>query len=164
MRVQATVDKFKGDVLNIIPAQKAGAIAHTAGLADTSGWCPVDLKTFESTLHKNIHVIGDAAIQSPLPKSGYAANSEAKVCAAAVVALLNGDDTPQPSFINTCYSIIAPNDGISVAMVYNYADGKINTVEGAGGLTPSDASDEMRAREAQYAHSWFNNFTNDVFG
>jgi len=164
MTVQAAVESFKGDVINIIPAQKAGVIAQTAGLVNDTGWCPVDLKTFESTMHKNIHVIGDAAIQSPLPKSGYAANSEAKVCAAAVVALLNGIDTPQPSYVNTCYSIVAPNDGMSVAMVYNYADGKINKVEGSGGLTPSDASDEMRAREVKYAHSWFNNITNDVFG
>ena len=141
-------------------------IAHTAGLADKSGWCPVDLKTFESKIHKNIHVIGDAAIQKPLPKSGYAANSEAKVCAAAVVALLNGKEAPQPSYVNTCYSVIAPGDGISVAMVYNYAGGKINKVKGSGGLTPGYAksSMEMRAREEQYAHSWFKNITHDVFG
>ena len=159
-------NEVKADVLNVIPAQKAGHIAHVAGLADKSGWCPVDLKTFESKIHKNIHVIGDAAIQKPLPKSGYAANSEAKVCAAAVVALLNGQEAPQPSYVNTCYSVIAPGDGISVAMVYNYADGKINKVKGSGGLTPGYAksSMEMRAREEQYAHSWFKNITQDTFG
>jgi sulfide dehydrogenase [flavocytochrome c] flavoprotein subunit len=168
MSVTAAVEDFKGDVLNIIPGQKAGKIAFTAGLADDSGWCPVDLKTFESTIHKNIHVIGDAAIQSPLPKSGYAANSEAKVCAASIVALLNGMDTPQPSYVNTCYSVIAPDDGISVAMVYRYNNEtkKIDTVQGSGGLTPGyDATTmEMRKREVGYAHSWFNNITNDVFG
>lgn len=166
MTIQAAVESFKGDVLNIIPGQKAGTIAHMAGLANDSGWCPVDLKTFESTQHKHIHVIGDAAIQSPLPKSGYAANSEAKVCAAAVVALLNGHDTPQPSFVNTCYSLITPDDGISVAMVYNYADGKINKVAGSGGLTPGydKTTMEMRKREVLYAHSWFKNITADVFG
>jgi sulfide dehydrogenase [flavocytochrome c] flavoprotein subunit len=164
--VRALVQDFKGDVLNIIPAQKAGEIAHIAGLADKSGWCPVDLKTFESKIHANIHVIGDAAIQSPLPKSGYAANSEAKVCASSVVALLNGVEVPQPSYVNTCYSILAPNDGISVAMVYNYADGKINKVKGSGGLTPGydDTTMEMRQREVLYAHSWFKNITKDVFG
>lgn len=164
--VTTEFNEVKADVLNVIPAQKAGMIAHTAGLADKSGWCPVDLKTFESKIHKNIHVIGDAAIQKPLPKSGYAANSEAKVCAAAVVAMLNGQEAPQPSYVNTCYSVIAPGDGISVAMVYNYADGKINKVKGSGGLTPGYAksSMEMRAREEQYAHSWFKNITHDVFG
>jgi sulfide dehydrogenase [flavocytochrome c] flavoprotein subunit len=161
-------NEVKADVLNVIPAQKAGKIAAIAGLTNDSGWCPVDLKTFESTIHKNIHVIGDAAIQSPLPKSGYAANSEAKVCAAAVVAMLNDMKAPQPSYVNTCYSIIAPGDGISVAMVYRYNNGtnKIDKVKGSGGLTPGYAKGSMenRAREVEYAYSWFKNVTHDAFG
>ena len=162
----AEVEDFKGDVINIIPAQKAGKIAFAAGLTNEKGWCPIDGKTFESTIHKNIHVVGDSAIASPLPKSGYAANSEAKVCAAAVVALLNGNEAPQPSYVNTCYSVITPDDGISVAMVYNYADGKINKVKGSGGLTPAydKTTMDMRRREVEYAHSWFKNITHDVFG
>ena len=164
MTVSADVD-FKGDVINLIPAQKAGKIAFTADLVDDSGWCPVNQRTFESTKHKDIYVIGDSSVASPLPKSGYSANSEAKVCAAAVIANLNGKDSPEPSFVNTCYSLITPDDAISVAMVYKMAaDGKIATVEGAGGLTPADASDAMRKREVGYAHSWFNNITDDVFG
>ncbi|MCW9088122.1 MAG: FCSD flavin-binding domain-containing protein [Gammaproteobacteria bacterium] len=162
--VQATIESFKADVLNIIPAQKAGKIAFSAGLVDDSGWCPVDQMTFESALLPNVHVIGDASISSPMPKSGYAANSQAKVCAAAVVALLNEINPPQPSYVNTCYSIVAPGDGISVAMVYRNVDGKIEAVKGSGGLTPADASMEVRAREEAYAHSWFNNITYDVFG
>ncbi|QEP44670.1 twin-arginine translocation signal domain-containing protein [Ectothiorhodospiraceae bacterium BW-2] len=160
-------NEYKADVLNIIPAQTAGMIAKTAGLTDNSGWCPVNMMTFESTLQKNIHVIGDAAIQSPLPKSGYAANSEAKVCVSAIIALLNDMQVPQPSYVNTCYSVIHPGDGISVAAVYRYnnATGKVESVEGSGGLTPGydDTTMEMRAREEQYAHSWFNNITADVF-
>ncbi len=164
MTVSADVEDFKGDVINIIPAQKAGKIAFAAGLTNSKGWCPIDGKTFESTIHKNIHVIGDSAVASPLPKSGYAANSEAKVCAAAIAAMLNGGSAPQPAYVNTCYSVIAPGDGISVAMVYAYKDGKIIKVKGSGGLTPVEFDPELRAREEQYAHSWFNNITNDVFG
>ena len=162
--VTAAAGKFKGDVVNIIPAQKAGAIAFTAGLTDDKGWCPIEGKTFESTIHKNIHVIGDASVASPMPKSAYAANSEAKVCAAAVVALLKGSDAPHPSYVNTCYSIIAPGDGISVAAVYDYKDGKIAKVDGSGGLTPSEYDAKLRAREVGYAYSWFNNITQDTFG
>lgn len=164
--VQAAVEEFQGDVLNIIPAQKAGKIAFMAGLTDESGWCPVEGNTFESKKHKNIHVIGDASIASPMPKSGYAANSQAKVCAAAVVALLNGNEAPQPSYVNTCYSIITPDDGISVAMVYDYGDGQIRKVSGSGGLTPGydKTTMAMRKREVGYAHSWFKNITGDVFG
>lgn len=164
MTVSAAVEDIKGDVLNIIPAQKAGKIAFAAGLTNDKGWCPIEGKTFESTIHKNIHVIGDSAIASPLPKSGYAASSEAKVCAAAIVALLGGGKAPQPSYVNTCYSVIAPGDGISVAMVYAYKDGKIIKVKGSGGLTPSEFDATMRAREVEYAHSWFKNVTADTFG
>ena len=160
----AEVD-FDADVLNVIPPQKAGKIALLSDLADDKGWCPVDQKTFESSKHKDIYVIGDAAVATPLPKSGYAANSEAKVCAAAVVARLNGKDDPVPSYVNTCYSIITPDDGMSVAMVYRLGDkGKIIKIKGSGGLTPANASAEMRKREVAYAHSWFKNITHDTFG
>jgi sulfide dehydrogenase [flavocytochrome c] flavoprotein subunit len=162
--VNTEFEEYKPAVANIIPAQVAGSIAKVAGLTDASGWCPVTGKTFESTIHKGIHVIGDAAIQSPLPKSGYAANSEAKVVAAAVVDLVNGREPGTPSWVNTCYSLVAPDDGISVAMVYNLVDGKVAKVKGSGGLTPMDSSPADRAREVQYAYSWFNNITNDIFG
>ncbi len=165
MSVTAEVEDFKGDVINVIPPQKAGKVAFAAGLTDDSGWCPVNHRTFESTLQPNVHVIGDAAVAGPMPKSGYSANSQAKVCAAAVVALLGGIETPQPSYVNTCYSVIAPEHGVSVAAVYRLGDdGKIAAVQGAGGLTPADAAPHMLAREVKYAHSWFANITHDVFG
>jgi sulfide dehydrogenase [flavocytochrome c] flavoprotein subunit len=163
--VATDFDTYKPAVVNIIPAQKAGEIAEVAGLTDDSGWCPIEGKTFESTIHKGIHIVGDAAIQAPLPKSGYAANSEAKVVAAAVVDLVNDREPGTPSWVNTCYSIVAPDDGISVAMVYNLgADGKVAKVEGSGGLTPMDSSPEDRKREVAYAYSWFENITHDTFG
>lgn len=166
MSVQAAVEAFKADVINVIPPQKAGAIAFAAGLTD-GDWCPVDQKTFESTKHKAIHVIGDACVAGTMPKSGYSANSQAKVCASAIVAMMNGTAAPEPSYVNTCYSIITPDDAISVAAVYRLGeDGKIADVKGAGGLTPgyADTTMEMRKREVLYAHSWFKNITADVFG
>jgi sulfide dehydrogenase [flavocytochrome c] flavoprotein subunit len=166
MTVNAAVESFKGDVVNIIPPQKAGAIAFAAGLTE-GDWCPVNQKTFESTKQKGIHVIGDACVAGTMPKSGYSANSQAKVCAAAIVAAMNGLPEPEPSYVNTCYSLITPEDAVSVAMVYRLgADGKIADVQGAGGLTPgyADTTMEMRKREVLYAHSWFKNITDDVFG
>ncbi|NBC11124.1 MAG: FAD-dependent oxidoreductase [Planctomycetes bacterium] len=159
-------DEVKGAVLNVIPPQAAGQIALDAGLADDSGWCPVDKKTFESTLHAGIHVIGDACIATAMPKSGYSANSQGKVAAAAIVALLNGDEPGIPAYVNTCYSIIGKDYGISVAAVYRLSeDGStIAGVEGAGGLTPSDAPDFALKREVEYAHSWYNNIVQDTFG
>lgn len=157
-------DKHKADVLNVIPAQKAGKIGFTAGLTGDGEWCPVDLGTFESKVHKNIHVLGDASVATGMPKSGYAANSQAKVCAAAVVAMLNGNEPGTPSYVNTCYSIVGEDYGISVAAVYKLAEDRSKIASVSGGLTPTDASDQHRRREVQYAHSWFNNITKDVFG
>ena len=151
-------------VANIIPAQKAGMIAETAGLTNDGGWCPIDGRTFESTQVKNIHVVGDASVASPLPKSAYAANSEAKVCAAAIVDLVNGREPGDPSLVNTCYSVVGPDDAISVAMVYKLQDGKLDKVDGSGGLTSIDSAPDMRAREVQYAYSWFENIKKDSWG
>jgi sulfide dehydrogenase [flavocytochrome c] flavoprotein subunit len=156
-------EEVEADVLNIIPAQKAGAIAFAAGLTNDSGWCPIDLQTFESTIHPGIHVIGDASIATGMPKSGYAANSEAKVCAASVAALLKGEEPGTPSYVNTCYSIVGENYGISVAAVYRLAQDGSKIVNVAGGLSPMDATPDMRAREVEYAYSWFTNITNDIF-
>ena len=164
MTVSTEFDDFKADVINLIPPQKAGNIAQNSGVTDDSGWCPVHLDTFESTLHKDIHIIGDASIATGLPKSGYAANSEAKVCAAAVVASLKEEAMSAPSYVNTCYSIVAPDYGISVAAVYKLAEDKSNIEKISGGLTPADASDDARQREVEYAYSWFKNVTHDMFG
>ncbi|MCP3668700.1 MAG: FAD-dependent oxidoreductase [Gammaproteobacteria bacterium] len=157
-------DEIKADVLNVIPPQKAGAIASIAGLTNDSGWCPIDLGTFESTIHAGIHVIGDASIAKGMPKSGYAGNSEAKVCAAAVVAMLNGQEPGTPAYVNTCYSIAGKDYGFSVAAVYRLAEDRSKIIKISGGLTPGDANPEMLKREVAYAHSWFNNITDDIFG
>lgn len=156
----------KADVLNIVPPMVAGKIAHSAGLTNDGGWCPVKQKTFESTIKKDVYVIGDASVASPMPKSGYAANSQAKVCAVAVYASLTGKSMIEPSWVNTCYSIVAKDEAISVAAVYKYEGDKIVSVAGAGGLTPGGDgfNAEMRKREVQYAYSWFNNIVADTFG
>ena len=90
MTLATDFQTYKAAVANVIPPQKAGRIAELAGVADRTGWCPIDPATFESKLQPNIHVIGDAAIAGAMPKSAFAANAQAKVCAAAVAALLAG--------------------------------------------------------------------------
>lgn len=165
MMVETDFDKFKGAVINVIPAQKAGKIAFDAGLVDGK-WCQVDKKTFESKKVPGIHVLGDASDATTMPKSGYSANSQAKVAARAVVALLQGKPVPAASYVNTCYSIAGKDHCFSVAGVYRYneAENKIAEVEGAGGLSPLDASAADRKRELQYAHSWYANICHDSWG
>ncbi|MCW8881832.1 MAG: NAD(P)/FAD-dependent oxidoreductase [Sedimenticola sp.] len=162
--VTAFGDEIKADVLNVIPPQKAGAIAFAAGLTNDSGLCPVDLGTFESAIHPNIHVIGDASIATGMPKSGYSGNSQAKVVAAAIVAMMNGHEPGTPSYVNTCYSIAGKDYGFSVAAVYRLAEDRSKITSVSGGLTPGDSSPEVFKREVLYAHSWFKNITHDIFG
>ena len=155
---------YKADVANVIPPQRAAAIAQSAGVADRTGWCPVDPATFESKLVPNIHVIGDAAIMGAMPKSAFSANSQAKVCATAVATLLKGDKPGEPRLINTCYSLVAPDYGITVAGVYKPTDGVLADIQGAGGVSPADAPRDNRALEAQFAEGWFKTLTAEVFG
>jgi sulfide dehydrogenase [flavocytochrome c] flavoprotein subunit len=155
--------EHKGAVVNIIPPQSAGKIAIVSGLADDKGWCPINPATFESTLQKGVYVIGDSSSAAPMPKSGYSANSQAKVCASAIAAALNGTTAPTPAYTNTCYSIVGEDYGISVAGVYKMADGKLISVEGSGGVSPANASPAVRKREVAYAHSWYNNIVADSF-
>jgi sulfide dehydrogenase [flavocytochrome c] flavoprotein chain len=151
-------------VANVIPPQKAGAIAQVAGVADRTGWCPIDPVTFESPLQKNIHVIGDAAISGAMAKSAFAANAQGKACAAAIALLVAGE-TPSPGkLINTCYSLVAPDYGISIVGVYQPVNGQYVDVEGAGGTSPLEAPRETRAAEATYAAAWFRTITAEVFG
>ena len=154
----------KADVANVIPPQRAGAIAAAAGVVDRTGWCPIDPVTFESRLQPNIHVIGDAAIAGAMPKSAFAANAQAKVCAYAVAELLAGATPAEPHLINTCYSLVAPSYGISVAGVYRPANGQLTDIEGAGGTSPLDAPAAERAQEADLANAWFTTITTETFG
>jgi sulfide dehydrogenase [flavocytochrome c] flavoprotein chain len=156
--------RHRAAVANVIPPQKAGAIAAIAGVADATGWCPIDPVTFESKLVPNIHVLGDATIAGAMPKSAFSANAQAKVCAAAVVRLLAGQPPSQPKLINTCYSVVGPNYGITVAGVYQPVNGVLTEVQGSGGVSPADAPRSSRAQEALFAEGWFNTITGEVFG
>ena len=157
-------DKHKGAVINLIPPQKAGAIVHTAGLTNNDGWCPVNQRTFESLVHAGIHIIGDASVAGKMPKSGFAANSQGKVCAAAIVSAIHDVPMPDPSYVNTCYSLVSPDYGISVAAVYRYSKDKgIYKVKGSGGVSPKDANVEFRKKEARYAVGWYDSITSDAF-
>jgi NADPH-dependent 2,4-dienoyl-CoA reductase/sulfur reductase-like enzyme len=161
--VHTDFDEYKPAVANIIPPQRAAAIARAAGLDDGKGWCAIHPRTFESTVHAGIHLLGDAIIATPMPKSAFSANNQAKVCAAAIVALLRGAAVPEPVLMNTCYSLVAPDYGISITGVYRVAEDKIAAVAGSEGISPVDAPSEVRQREAEYAQSWYANITADVF-
>ena len=154
----------KGDVINYIPAQQAGKIARDSGLANSKGWCPVNQVTFESSVQQGVYVIGDSCIAGKMPKSGFSANSQGKVAAAAIVSSLSGNDPIEPSFANTCYSLVTPDHGISVAKIYKISNKTIVGVKGSGGLSPKKEDPIIRKQEATYAHGWYDAITQDMFG
>jgi sulfide dehydrogenase [flavocytochrome c] flavoprotein subunit len=162
--VKLEVEDVRGDVLNVIPPQRAGDIAVKAGLITANNrWCGVDWRTMESTAVKGVHVLGDATLSAPLmPKSGSMANQHAKICAAAVIALINGQQpNPGPKIANTCYSYVSDKEAIHVASVHtwNDKDRTLTTVPGSGGV--SSARSEI---EGAYAWAWATNIWQDSLG
>lgn len=151
----------QADVLNVIPPQQAGAIAVQAGVTDNSGWVPVDGSNFASQQVADVYVVGDASIASPMPKSGFAANAQAKVAATAIVNDLLGQDPAQAFYANTCYSLIAPHHGISVANAY-VAD-ETHVIETSGGVSPLDGSAAFRQKEADYGAAWYKAISQDIW-
>ena len=157
-------DKYQAAVASIIPPQIAGHVAELAGVADRTGWCPVDPLTFESRLQSSIHVIGDAAIAGAMPRSASAASSQAEICAAAIVAELAGNKPTAPTLTSSCYSLIAPDYAISQKGTYRPVDDQYTEAEGGPVLSPQNASRDVCAAEAQQASEWYRTITRSVFG
>lgn len=155
------IEEFKGDVINVVPPQRAADIAVKSGLVgDDKRWCPVDAVSFESRKHKDVHVIGDASSAGAMPKSGYSANSQAKVCAINVVNLMNGKPTVGISGINVCYSAVSEHESVSIAAVYTVKDGAIVAVPNSGGISPADFS--LTKAEHAYGESWLKNILTEM--
>ena len=163
MKVATEFDDHICTVGNIIPPQRAAAIAHAAGVADRTGWCPVNPATFESTLVPGIHVIGDAIIGGAMPKAAYAAAEQARACAAAIVAALSGKPFAPRPLTNICYAIAAPAYGFSTHGAYLPKDGLLTEIEGTGQSSPPDAAPRVRSKEAADGDTWFNNITDASF-
>lgn len=163
--VETDFDRLTPALANIIPPQEAGAIAIAAGLADAGGFCPVDPATFESRRMPGIYVIGDACIAGEMPKSASSANNQAKIAAAAVTASLAARGSAgSPKAINVCYSLLSPDYAISVAGVYEVAEGRRVGVAGAGGVSPLGADAHTRKAEAEFAAGWYAGICADAWG
>jgi sulfide dehydrogenase [flavocytochrome c] flavoprotein chain len=160
--IRTAGETFNASVANIIPAQIAGELAQRAGVADQSGWCPIDPITFESKLHPGIHVVGDATDAGDMPKSAFVANSQAKACAFAIAAALTGSEQGAPHLFNTCFTLLAPNDAVSDAINLKPVAGSIKITDIF--FSQIGESDELRRQAAHEAEGWYAAFTHDVFG
>ena len=154
-------ENLRANILNVLPDMRAGSIAVQTGLATANKrWCGVNYLTFESTVAKDVHILGDAMLASPaMPKSAHMANSHAKVAASAIVAQLSGlVINPAPFLTNTCYSYVSDNMVVHVASVhqFNLEEKTYKTVPGSGGV-----SSEANTLEATYAWNWAQNIWAD---
>ena len=156
--------RHKAAVLNVIPQQQAGLIAARAGVLDASGWAPVRGEDLASTQVEGIHVLGDAALVGPIPKSGFAANNQGKLAAAVIAAELTGQATPTAVYANTCYSLVAPGYGISVAGMYRAEQGRIVDVPHSVGISTINASPAYRAAQARHGSAWYAAISADIWG
>lgn len=163
MTVEAENGYHRADLINIVPAQKAGKLAFDMGLTDSSGWCPVDAATFKSVQAEDVFVIGDASIAGAMPKSGYAANSQAKLVAHVIYAELNGKAPVHPTWSNTCYSLVGSEYGVSISDVFELRDGKIQKVPDSGAVSPITDNPAQPVLEAVYQKNWHRTFVKDVF-
>jgi sulfide dehydrogenase [flavocytochrome c] flavoprotein subunit len=152
-------EDVKADVLNVIPPMRSGVVADMAGLANVDArWCGVDFLSYESKVHKNIHVIGDA-VSAALPKSGHMATSQAKICAAAIIEMMSGKQPDQaPVIANTCYSMVSGDEAMHVANVYHFNAEKMAMVSAEGGGVSAKRSE----LEGTFAGYWLKNILNDV--
>ncbi len=154
-------EENKVDVCNVIPAMKAGRIAEIAGVTE-GNWAPVNAKDMSSKIDGDIHVLGDAAAQGDMPKSGFAANSQAKVAAMAIRGALTGSKVFPAKFSNTCWSLIDTNDGVKVGATYKATDEKIAKVDGF--ISQTGESSAVRAQNFKESEGWYAGITKDMFG
>jgi sulfide dehydrogenase [flavocytochrome c] flavoprotein chain len=164
MTLTTDFDDHRAAVANIIPPQKAAQVLIDAGLDDGTGWCPVDPISFESTRAKGVYILGDAGMAGDMPKSAFSANVQAKSCAAAIAAVRAGRNPIPTKLVNVCFSLAAPDYGFSIADVYEQQPGKIVLLDRNGRTTPTGSGPDVHKREAEFARSWFDTLTNEIFG
>ena len=164
MTVTTEAGVIKADVINVIPPMRAANVALAMGLADKTGFCPIDRRTFESMIIPDVYVLGDASIADAMPKSGFSANTQAKTTARAIVEELAGREITEPVWSNTCYALAGEDYGLFVADVFRIMDGKIGRTNTRARYQDLKAQPAEQALAAQYLHSWMNTITADSFG
>jgi sulfide dehydrogenase [flavocytochrome c] flavoprotein chain len=160
--VKTDLASYKAAMVNVIPAQMAGKIARDAGLADASGFCPIDPESMKSKTDANIFVVGDACIPGDMPKSAFSANSQAKVAAMVIRGELASARTFPARYSNTCWSLIETDDDVKIGGTYEPGDGKIKAVT----TFVSQRGEPADVRKQNYRESidWYNGIVADIFG
>lgn len=160
MEIETDIETFKADAASVVPAQKAGHICDIAGVTE-GDWCPITPATMQTKADPNIYVLGDASVASAMPKSGFSANSQAKVAAMAIRGELTGSRVFEPRFANTCWSLIDTNDGVKVGANYKAGEESIEVVDNFISATGEDA--DLRKATYEESEAWYSAITTDMF-
>jgi NADPH-dependent 2,4-dienoyl-CoA reductase/sulfur reductase-like enzyme len=160
--VKTDFTNYKPGLVNVIPAQMAGKIARDAGLANQSGFCPIDAASMKSTVDPNIFVVGDASIAGEMPKSAFSANSQAKVAAMVIRAELTKSRAFPARYSNTCWSLIAPDVDVKVGASYEPVDGVIKAANSF--VSQRNESADLRKQNYKESVDWYKGITADIFG
>jgi NADPH-dependent 2,4-dienoyl-CoA reductase/sulfur reductase-like enzyme len=160
--VKTDLADYNAALVNVIPAQMAGKIARDAGLADQSGFCPIDPASMKSTMDANVFVVGDACIPGDMPKSAFSANSQAKVAAMTIRGDLANARTFPARYSNTCWSLIETDDDVFVGGTYEPGDGKIKQVTTV--ISQKGEAADIRKKNYQASLDWYAGIVSDVFG
>jgi NADPH-dependent 2,4-dienoyl-CoA reductase/sulfur reductase-like enzyme len=161
MTVKTDLASYKAALVNVIPAQMAGKIVRDAGLANQTGWCAIDAASMKSTVDPNIYIVGDASIAGDMPKSGFAANSQAKVAALMIRGELTKSATFPARYANTCWSLIETDDTVKVGASYEAKDGKITAVDPF--ISKTGESADLRKQTQVENMGWYAGITADIF-
>jgi NADPH-dependent 2,4-dienoyl-CoA reductase/sulfur reductase-like enzyme len=161
MTVKTDLAEYKAALINVIPAQMAGKIARDAGLANQSGFCPIKPESMQSANDPNVYVVGDACIPGDMPKSGFSANSQAKVAAMMIRGELANGRTFPARYTNTCWSLIETDDTVKVGGRYEAKDGKIAAVDTF--ISKTGESAELRRQTQEENAGWYAGITADIF-
>jgi sulfide dehydrogenase [flavocytochrome c] flavoprotein chain len=162
LTVETDLEDYQADLVNVIPPQAAGRIAREAGLADDSGYCPVVAESMRSAEDERITILGDASIAGDMPKSGFSANSQAKVAANAILADLAGAQAFPARFSNTCWSLLAEDDGVNVGGIYEPQEGRIAAVQTF--VSQPDEDEATRRRTQEENEGWYAAIVADMLG
>jgi NADPH-dependent 2,4-dienoyl-CoA reductase/sulfur reductase-like enzyme len=160
MEFETDIETFKADAASVVPAQRAGAIAMNAGV-NKGDWCPIVATSMQSQADENIYVLGDASIAKSMPKSGFSANSQAKVAANHIRGSLTGSKIFPARYSNTCWSLVSTNDGIKVGASYKGGAEKIDVTSKFVSKTGESA--ELRKATYEESIGWYEGITSDMF-
>lgn len=156
--------RHQAAVINLIPPQRAASVAQRSGLTDASGWIPIDPASFACRQAEHIYAVGDACIAAPMPKSAFSAHAQAQWAVQALLAQWQGEPLPTPQLQNICYSLLVPEQAVSIGARYQVQAGLLQEVPGTAHLSALDGSVQQRGHEAALAQAWYQQICRAIWG